>query len=75
MCDLLKEIDSLRGSAFVKLNCFVYCSSEHVSSQGNVMADRSVHYKYLNPNLVAVVTESPDPKKRKDRSNNIMKQA
>nr|XP_020475140.1 ER membrane protein complex subunit 1 isoform X3 [Monopterus albus]XP_020475149.1 ER membrane protein complex subunit 1 isoform X4 [Monopterus albus] len=34
--------------------------SEHVHSQGRVMGDRSVLYKYLNPNLLAVVTESTD---------------
>ena len=39
-------------------------SAEHVSSQGRVMSDRSVQYKYLNPNLVAVVTESVDALKR-----------
>ncbi len=26
-----------------------------------MLADRSVQYKYLNPNLVGVVTESADP--------------
>ncbi|XP_043531790.1 ER membrane protein complex subunit 1 isoform X1 [Chiloscyllium plagiosum] len=35
-------------------------SNEHVHSQGRVMGDRSVLYKYLNPNLLAVVTESVD---------------
>uniref|UniRef100_A0A8C4MFW0 ER membrane protein complex subunit 1 n=1 Tax=Equus asinus asinus TaxID=83772 RepID=A0A8C4MFW0_EQUAS len=35
-------------------------SSEHVHSQGRVMGDRSVLYKVLNPNLLAVVTESTD---------------
>ncbi|XP_069466496.1 ER membrane protein complex subunit 1 [Ambystoma mexicanum] len=35
-------------------------SNEHVHSQGRVMGDRSVLYKYLNPNLLAVVTESTD---------------
>uniref|UniRef100_A0A8D2CKX1 ER membrane protein complex subunit 1 n=1 Tax=Sciurus vulgaris TaxID=55149 RepID=A0A8D2CKX1_SCIVU len=35
-------------------------SSEHVHSQGRVMGDRSVLYKSLNPNLLAVVTESVD---------------
>ncbi|XP_058118771.1 ER membrane protein complex subunit 1 [Anopheles coustani] len=33
---------------------------EHVHSQGRVMADRSVLYKYINPNLVAVATYGPD---------------
>ncbi|KAG8431720.1 hypothetical protein GDO86_020301 [Hymenochirus boettgeri] len=35
-------------------------SNEHVHSQGRVMGDRSVLYKYLNPNLLAVMTESTD---------------
>ncbi|XP_016050451.2 ER membrane protein complex subunit 1 isoform X3 [Erinaceus europaeus] len=35
-------------------------ASEHVHSQGRVMGDRSVLYKSLNPNLLAVVTESTD---------------
>ena len=39
--------------------------TEHVNSQGRVMPDRSVQYKYLNPNLVTVVTESTDSSKRK----------
>lgn len=30
---------------------------EHVHSQGRVLGDRSVLYKYINPNLVAIVTE------------------
>ncbi|XP_031142151.1 ER membrane protein complex subunit 1 isoform X1 [Sander lucioperca] len=34
--------------------------NEHVHSQGRVMGDRSVLYKYLNPNLLAVVLESTD---------------
>ncbi|KAL1020636.1 hypothetical protein UPYG_G00002730 [Umbra pygmaea] len=34
--------------------------NEHVHSQGRVMGDRSVLYKYLNPNLLAVVAESTD---------------
>lgn len=36
---------------------------EHVHSQGKVLGDRRVLYKYLNPNLVAVATEvTPDTK-------------
>ncbi|XP_004529245.1 ER membrane protein complex subunit 1 isoform X1 [Ceratitis capitata] len=34
---------------------------EHVHSQGRVLGDRSVLYKYLNPNLVAVITQANDP--------------
>lgn len=33
---------------------------EKVHSQGRVLADRSVLYKYINPNLIAVVTEGLD---------------
>ncbi|KAL9950542.1 hypothetical protein ACROYT_G043054 [Oculina patagonica] len=36
---------------------------EHVHSQGKVLGDRRVLYKYLNPNLIAVGTEvTPDSK-------------
>ncbi|KAK7866597.1 hypothetical protein R5R35_010431 [Gryllus longicercus] len=34
---------------------------ERVHSQGRVLGDRSVLYKYINPNLVAVVTQGFDP--------------
>ncbi|ESP01145.1 hypothetical protein LOTGIDRAFT_238345, partial [Lottia gigantea] len=34
---------------------------EHVHSQGRVLGDRSVLYKYLNPNLLAVVAEGEEP--------------
>ncbi|KAI0215007.1 ER membrane protein complex subunit 1 [Lamellibrachia satsuma] len=33
---------------------------EHVHSQGIVLADRSVLYKYLNPNLAVIVAEGVD---------------
>ena len=32
---------------------------EHVHSPGRVLGDRRVLYKYLNPNLMAVLTRSP----------------
>ena len=36
---------------------------EHVHSQGKVLDDRRVLYKYMNPNLIAVGTEvAPDTK-------------
>jgi len=35
-----------------------------VSTVGRSRADRSVQYLYLNPNLVAIVTESTDPLRR-----------
>lgn len=34
--------------------------NEHVHSQGRVLNDRSVLYKYVNPNLVAIVTQGTD---------------
>lgn len=34
--------------------------NEHVHSQGRVLNDRSVLYKYTNPNLVAIVTQGTD---------------
>ncbi|XP_065890097.1 ER membrane protein complex subunit 1-like [Dysidea avara] len=37
--------------------------SEHISSQAKVLDDGSVMYKYLNPNLVVMVTQSRDPSK------------
>lgn len=37
--------------------------NEHVNSQGRVKTDRSVQYKYLNPHLFAMVTESTDSTK------------
>lgn len=35
--------------------------SERVHSQGRVLPDRSVYYKYVNPNLIALATLSEDP--------------
>ncbi|XP_002731135.3 ER membrane protein complex subunit 1-like [Saccoglossus kowalevskii] len=34
--------------------------TEHVHSQGRVLGDRSVLYRYLNPNLVAIAAEGID---------------
>ncbi|KAL4220987.1 DUF1620 superfamily [Mactra antiquata] len=36
-------------------------ANEHIHSQGRVLGDRSVLYKYLNPNLIAVVTQGEEP--------------
>ncbi|XP_076263953.1 ER membrane protein complex subunit 1 [Rhynchophorus ferrugineus] len=36
-------------------------ANEHVHSQGKVLYDRSVFYKYVNPNLLAVATMTSDP--------------
>lgn len=35
--------------------------NERVHSQGRVLPDRSVYYKYVNPNLIAIATVSEDP--------------
>ncbi len=48
--------------------CVCVCV-EHVSSVGRSRADRSVQYMYLNPNLVAVVTESTDTLRRESSSD------
>ena len=37
-----------------------FCISEHVHSQGRVLGDRSVLYKYINPNLAVIVAEGED---------------
>jgi len=45
---------------------------EHVHSQGRVMGDRNVLYKYLNPNLVAIVGESLDSQEKSEfQTNNL----
>ncbi|KAL3860995.1 hypothetical protein ACJMK2_007088 [Sinanodonta woodiana] len=35
-------------------------TNEHVHSQGRVLGDRTVLYKYLNPNVVVVITEGEE---------------
>ncbi|XP_030753739.1 ER membrane protein complex subunit 1 [Sitophilus oryzae] len=52
------DID-LKPSKIVALG--VKPQNEQVHSQGKVLYDRSVYYKYVNPNLLAVATISPDP--------------
>ncbi|XP_017778048.1 PREDICTED: ER membrane protein complex subunit 1 [Nicrophorus vespilloides] len=49
---------NLAGSKFVALS--MRPSIERVHSQGRVLADRSVFYKYVNPNLIALATVSDD---------------
>lgn len=36
-------------------------TNERVHSQGRVLPDRSVYYKYVNPNLIALATVTEDP--------------
>ena len=52
--DLQKSQQTVTGS-------YMKRSVEHVHSQGRVLGDRSVLYKYLNPNVVAVVAEGEGP--------------
>lgn len=47
---LQEPIVSLKGKAW----------RENVHSHGRVLADRTVLYKYVNPNLVSVITQSAD---------------
>lgn len=42
---------------------FVFRISDRIHSAGIVLGDRSVLYKYTNPNLIAVVTEGVDYQK------------
>ena len=56
-CIILHFPITIYSSRLHYLPCFV---SEHVHSQGIVLGDRSVLYKYLNPNLIAVATEGID---------------
>ena len=37
-------------------------AEEHVHAQALVLGDRSVLYKYLNPNLIAIATETATEK-------------
>lgn len=57
VCVHLKKKSKVKGHVSLYL--------EPISSQGRVMADRTVQYKYLNPHLLAVTTESTDSSKRK----------
>lgn len=38
---------------------------EKVHSQGRVLSDRSVLYKYINPNLIVIVSQSINPEDQK----------
>jgi len=42
-------------------NVMIKSIHEHVHSQGIVLGDRSVLYKYLNPNLIVITAEGEDP--------------
>lgn len=45
---------------FSNLNVVSKRPYEHVHSQGRVLGDRNVLYKYLNPNLAAIIWEAVD---------------
>lgn len=45
--------------------------TEVVGSLGRPKADRSVQYKYLNPHLIAVITQSLDQAKREHENRRI----
>lgn len=42
---------------------------EKVHSQGRVLADRSVLYKYINPNLIVIVSQSINPEDQKSEKD------
>ncbi len=44
--------------------------AEHVHSQGVVLGDRSVLYKYLNPNLIVVTAEGEEISQKDQKGNN-----
>jgi hypothetical protein len=46
--------------------------SEHVHSQGRVLGDRSVLYKYLNPNMVVVTTQGEEQVQKNYGESNIV---
>lgn len=48
------------GNAHKITNIAIKNPIEHVHSQGRVFNDRSVLYKYINPNLVVIATQGPD---------------
>ncbi|KAK7093213.1 ER membrane protein complex subunit 1-like [Littorina saxatilis] len=50
----------LQGNQQKVTGVYVKRSNEHVHSQGRVLGDRSVLYKYLNPNLVVVIGEGEE---------------
>ena len=46
----------------------VFYFTEHVHSQGVVLGDRSVMYKYLNPNLIAITAEGEEASQKDQKS-------
>ena len=46
--------------------------SEHVHSQGRVLGDRSVLYKYLNPNMIMVTAEGEEIGSTQTKGNTFL---
>ncbi|CAF1123636.1 unnamed protein product [Adineta ricciae] len=59
----LKEVWRVAFQNEQVINIYTRLSSDRVHSAGIVLGDRSVLYKYTNPNLIAVVTEGIDYQK------------
>ncbi|CAF0717369.1 unnamed protein product [Adineta steineri] len=59
----LKEVWRVSFQNEEVINIHTRLSSDRVHSAGIVLGDRSVLYKYTNPNLIAVVTEGIDYQK------------
>ncbi|GAB0095170.1 ER membrane protein complex subunit 1 [Sergentomyia squamirostris] len=53
---MMWKLNLAGGSNSKVIQVAVKNPSEHVHSQGRVLSDRSVLYKYVNPNLVAIAT-------------------
>ena len=52
---------SLEDEAIIAIGSKLH--NDHIHSHGKVLGDRSVLYKYLNPNLIGVVTTGQDSQK------------
>ena len=51
---------SLGGESTEIIGIHAKVTGERIHSQGRVLPDRSVSYKYMNPNLVVIVTMEPE---------------
>ena len=56
-------LNSILLIKYLVLKTFVFTHADRVHSHGKVLGDRSVLYKYLNPNMISVVTEGVDSQK------------
>lgn len=62
----VEQEESSTQDKFINLKVVFKRSTEHVHSQGRVLGDRNVLYKYLNPNLVAVLWQSQDGQDKRE---------